>query len=82
MGMLLIYDGYTVADWRIDSPPLTFVQRGVASWYGREQQGHLTASGEIFNRHAFNRRKPPSPFQHHGAGDERKERPQCPGPHQ
>jgi rare lipoprotein A len=31
----------------------TRVQRGVASWYGREQQGHLTSSGERFDRHAF-----------------------------
>ncbi len=30
---------------------LSFVQSGVASWYGREQQGKLTADGERFNRH-------------------------------
>ncbi len=29
------------------------IQHGVASWYGREQQGHLTSSGERFDRHAF-----------------------------
>ncbi|HEX4139341.1 MAG TPA: septal ring lytic transglycosylase RlpA family protein [Candidatus Methylacidiphilales bacterium] len=29
------------------------VQHGVASWYGKEQQGHLTSSGEHYNRHAF-----------------------------
>jgi rare lipoprotein A len=29
------------------------VQSGVASWYGCEQQGVLTANGETFNRHKF-----------------------------
>jgi len=29
------------------------VQHGIASWYGREQQGHLTSNGEHFNRRAF-----------------------------
>jgi rare lipoprotein A len=36
-------------------------QRGLASWYGREQQGHLTASGERFDMHqltAAHRRLP------------------------
>jgi rare lipoprotein A len=28
---------------------VTAVQEGKASWYGREQHGHLTASGERFN---------------------------------
>jgi rare lipoprotein A len=28
-------------------------QRGLASWYGPEQQGHLTASGERFDEHEF-----------------------------
>ena len=27
------------------------VQEGLASWYGREQQGHLTANGERFDMH-------------------------------
>ncbi len=52
MGLMLIYDGYCLAarEW-VDSP--TFVQRGVASWYGREEQGKRTASGEIYDRHGF-----------------------------
>ncbi len=29
------------------------IQHGVASWYGEEQQGHLTSSGEHFDRHAL-----------------------------
>lgn len=33
--------------------PRTETQRGVASWYGREQQGQRTSSGERFDRHAF-----------------------------
>jgi len=28
-------------------------QRGLAFWYGPEQQGHLTASGERFDEHEF-----------------------------
>lgn len=28
-------------------------QRGLASWYGSEQQGHLTADGERYNMHEF-----------------------------
>jgi len=28
-------------------------QRGLASWYGSEQQGHLTADGETFDMHQF-----------------------------
>jgi rare lipoprotein A len=29
------------------------VYEGKASWYGREQQGHLTANGERFNMYAY-----------------------------
>jgi rare lipoprotein A len=49
MGVMLIYDGYCLAA-RMMAP---FVQSGVASWYGREEQGKLTANGETFNRHKF-----------------------------
>lgn len=28
-------------------------QRGLASWYGSEQQGHLTADGEVFDMRQF-----------------------------
>jgi rare lipoprotein A len=28
-------------------------QEGMASWYGREQHGHLTANGERFDMHAL-----------------------------
>jgi rare lipoprotein A len=28
-------------------------QQGMASWYGKEQHGHLTASGERFNMYAL-----------------------------
>ncbi len=50
MGLMLIYDGYSLAD-REAASSLVFVQSGVASWYGREQQGKLTADGEVFDRH-------------------------------
>ena len=49
MGLMLIYDGYCLAARMM--PP--FVQGGVASWYGLEEQGNLTANGETFNRHKF-----------------------------
>ena len=50
-GALLIYDGYTMAA-RSSSlgDTFTFVQSGVASWYGREEQGKPTANGETFDR--------------------------------
>src|SRR5438093_3957892 len=32
-----------------ERPPATRVQVGVASWYGKEFHGRLTASGEIYN---------------------------------
>jgi rare lipoprotein A (peptidoglycan hydrolase) len=31
----------------------TCVQSGIASWYGVEEQGKLTANGETFDRHKF-----------------------------
>jgi rare lipoprotein A len=39
-----------------DPPPVEAVrgrQEGMASWYGREQQGQLTANGERFDMHAL-----------------------------
>src|SRR5450631_233529 len=52
MGFMLIYDGYCLGARQM-IPSLTFVQSGVASWYGYEQQGKLTANGETFNRRKF-----------------------------
>src|ERR671925_828479 len=34
-----------------EPPPTTRVQVGVASWYGKEFHGRLTASGEIYDMH-------------------------------
>ena len=31
----------------------TFVQNGLATWYGERHAGHKTASGEYFDMHAF-----------------------------
>lgn len=45
---LLVYDGYLYARYDAIRDP---VQKGMASWYGREEQGRLTASGETFDRH-------------------------------
>ena len=50
MGIMLIYDGYCLAEREMASS-FSFVQTGMASWYGREEQGKLTADGERFNRH-------------------------------
>jgi len=52
MGLMLIYDGYCLGA-RTVATSLKFMQSGVASWYGSEQQGMLTADGETFNRHKF-----------------------------
>jgi rare lipoprotein A len=52
MGLLLIYDGYGLAA-REDTSTRILVQGGIASWYGREEQGRLTANGERFDRHNF-----------------------------
>jgi len=38
------------------------VQSGVASWYGAEEQGKLTANGEIFDRHKFTAASRKLPF--------------------
>jgi rare lipoprotein A len=51
IGLMLIYDGYTFA--ARSSPGRDFIQTGIASWYGREEQGKMTASGERFDRHDF-----------------------------
>ena len=51
MGLMLTYDGYCLAEREASSSGLTLVQKGVASWYGREEQGRKTANGERFNRH-------------------------------
>lgn len=53
LGLMLIYDGYCLAARGTVSPVFTFVQSGIASWYGSEEQGKLTADGERFNRHHF-----------------------------
>jgi rare lipoprotein A len=52
MGLMLIYDGYSLVV-RENSFAHVFVQRGLASWYGREEQGRTTASGERFNRNDY-----------------------------
>jgi rare lipoprotein A len=49
---MIMYDGYSLAA-RPSASTLAFVQNGLASWYGREEQGKRTADGEIFNRHRF-----------------------------
>jgi rare lipoprotein A len=50
MGMMLTYDGYCLAARELASS-FASVQTGIASWYGREEQGKLTANGERFDRH-------------------------------
>jgi rare lipoprotein A len=50
MGLMVLYDSYCMADREAPSV-MTMVQSGVASWYGSEEQGKLTANGEHFNRH-------------------------------
>lgn len=54
-GGLLVYDGYVYGERHgaVPPPDVTAIQTGMASWYGREQQGRLTADGETFDRHKF-----------------------------
>jgi len=40
----------------------TCIQSGVASWYGIEEQGKLTANGETFDRHEFTAASRQLPF--------------------
>jgi rare lipoprotein A len=56
----LIYDGLFLAA-REFLPRRELIETGIASWYGREEQGRLTASGEPYDRHqltAASRRLP------------------------
>lgn len=54
MGMMVLYDGYCLAARpSIATDTFTYIQSGIASWYGREEQGKLTADGERFDRHSF-----------------------------
>ena len=52
IGLMLMYDGYCMAARHL-VPDAEIVQKGVASWYGSEEQGKLTANGEHFDRHDF-----------------------------
>ena len=58
---MLMYDGYCLAA-RQAGPGLEFVQQGVASWYGSEEQGKLTANGEHFDRREFTAASRKLPF--------------------
>jgi rare lipoprotein A len=49
---MLFYDGFCVAN-RTTLSSRRFVQSGLASWYGCEEQGRRTADGETYNRHSF-----------------------------
>jgi rare lipoprotein A len=59
MGILVAQNAYSlpaagIGILRSDTPDFgKRVQHGIASWYGSEQQGHLTSNGERFDRHAF-----------------------------
>jgi rare lipoprotein A len=50
--LTIIYDCYAYKESN-DAGPIMVVQSGIASWYGREEQGGRTASGEIFDRNQF-----------------------------
>ena len=61
IGVMLIYDSYCLAA-REAATSHTFFQTGVASWYGREEQGKPTANGETFNRHELTAASRKLPF--------------------
>ena len=52
VGVLFFYSvyGYVTRESSQETAP---VQVGNASWYGREEEGNRTASGEKFDRHEF-----------------------------
>ncbi len=52
LGLLLIYDGVCLAAHH-EAPRRSSAEAGIASWYGREEEGRLTATGEHFDRHQF-----------------------------
>jgi rare lipoprotein A len=58
---MLMYDGYCLAARNLN-PALSLVQTGVASWYGREEQGKPTADGGTFDRHQFTAASRSLPF--------------------
>ena len=53
MGLMIVYDGYCLAARTRLASNFFLSETGVASWYGREEQGKLTADGERFDRHEF-----------------------------
>lgn len=64
IGLMLLYDGYSLAALRssMAMETLTYLQSGVASWYGVEEHGKLTANGEHFNRYAMTAASRTIPF--------------------
>jgi rare lipoprotein A len=58
---LFFYDFYAYESLHGDAQ-WTCVQSGIASWYGIEEQGKLTASGETFDRHKFTAASRQLPF--------------------
>jgi rare lipoprotein A (peptidoglycan hydrolase) len=63
IGLMLMYDGYCLAARSsIADDTLSFVQSGIASWYGSEEQGKLTANGEHFDRHELTAASRKLPF--------------------
>ena len=51
-GLTLVCGGYGLSTHLASAKP-RLVEHGIASWYGREEQGERTASGERFNPHDF-----------------------------
>lgn len=53
LAFLLVGCAHTTTRSTITGVDSTFRQEGKASWYGKEQQGGPTASGERFDMHRF-----------------------------
>jgi len=51
--LLVVYDVYGSSHSVCDSGQWICIQRGIASWYGVEEEGKATANGERYNRHKF-----------------------------
>ena len=52
------------------SPDAGFVQRGVASWYGKKFHGQRTSSGELYDMYQLSAAHPTLPIPSYRAGDQ------------
>ena len=59
--LVFVYDVFAYESLHGDGQ-WSCIQSGIASWYGIEEQGKLTANGETFDRHKFTAASRQLPF--------------------